>query len=468
MASTGDRRRARRFRPRPLGTGARRATSTTTSSCCRPRPDGRDLAPAARPPAGPAAARRGHRRSGPPRPARPRRGAELVDAVAVDAPVVATLHARARAAWSRRSSLPTAARACPIRRAASRGRPVDRRSSTCCRPTWRRSTSPRRAASSAAAAGSTARTDCASSPRRRRARRVDGGDARRSPTADGSATSARSARPASSSTPTLYLAFGISGAVQHTAGLGAPAHIISVNTDPHCPMMADRRPGRRRRRQRCARRAAPSLVAAVAVADEPATFDAIVVGAGPAGSCAATRARPRRPRRPAARAGPVPRQQEHVRRRRLPADPRRPAPALVGRGADPAVGHPTLDHAAHRRPRRSRSTSAPRRWGEPAVQRRHGATDPTSTTGSPARPRPTAPRCCASTTVDRAAARRRRRRASACAPTAPTATLRAPIVIACDGVNSFLRQGSRALRADADADALHARREGDARAAQGA
>ena len=37
--------------------------------------------------------------------------------------------------------------------------------------------------------------------------------------------------------PTLYLAFGISGAVQHTAGLGAPEHIVSVNTDPHCPMM---------------------------------------------------------------------------------------------------------------------------------------------------------------------------------------------------------------------------------------
>lgn len=37
--------------------------------------------------------------------------------------------------------------------------------------------------------------------------------------------------------PELYLAFGISGAVQHTAGLGTPAHIVSVNTDPHCPMM---------------------------------------------------------------------------------------------------------------------------------------------------------------------------------------------------------------------------------------
>ena len=38
--------------------------------------------------------------------------------------------------------------------------------------------------------------------------------------------------------PRLYLAFGISGAVQHTAGLGHPDHIISVNVDPHCPMMA--------------------------------------------------------------------------------------------------------------------------------------------------------------------------------------------------------------------------------------
>jgi electron transfer flavoprotein alpha subunit len=37
--------------------------------------------------------------------------------------------------------------------------------------------------------------------------------------------------------PALYVAFGVSGAVQHTSGLGTPEHIISVNTDPHCPMM---------------------------------------------------------------------------------------------------------------------------------------------------------------------------------------------------------------------------------------
>ncbi|MCB0995123.1 MAG: mycofactocin-associated electron transfer flavoprotein alpha subunit [Acidimicrobiales bacterium] len=38
--------------------------------------------------------------------------------------------------------------------------------------------------------------------------------------------------------PVLYLAFGISGAVQHVMGLGDPAHVVSVNLDPSCPMMA--------------------------------------------------------------------------------------------------------------------------------------------------------------------------------------------------------------------------------------
>ena len=56
--------------------------------------------------------------------------------------------------------------------------------------------------------------------------------------------------------PQLYLAFGISGAVQHTSGLGDPAHIISVNTDPHCPMMQLADLAVVGRRQRHARRAA--------------------------------------------------------------------------------------------------------------------------------------------------------------------------------------------------------------------
>lgn len=37
--------------------------------------------------------------------------------------------------------------------------------------------------------------------------------------------------------PDLYISFGVSGAVQHTSGLGQPDHIISINTDAHCPMM---------------------------------------------------------------------------------------------------------------------------------------------------------------------------------------------------------------------------------------
>lgn len=38
--------------------------------------------------------------------------------------------------------------------------------------------------------------------------------------------------------PRLYVAFGISGAVQHTSGIGVPEHVVSVNLDPHCPMTA--------------------------------------------------------------------------------------------------------------------------------------------------------------------------------------------------------------------------------------
>jgi len=38
--------------------------------------------------------------------------------------------------------------------------------------------------------------------------------------------------------PELYIAFGISGAVQHVSGLGHPDHVIAVNTDASAPMMA--------------------------------------------------------------------------------------------------------------------------------------------------------------------------------------------------------------------------------------
>jgi len=38
--------------------------------------------------------------------------------------------------------------------------------------------------------------------------------------------------------PELYIALGISGAAQHIGGLGTPDHVVSVNTDPSCPMTA--------------------------------------------------------------------------------------------------------------------------------------------------------------------------------------------------------------------------------------
>jgi electron transfer flavoprotein alpha subunit len=38
--------------------------------------------------------------------------------------------------------------------------------------------------------------------------------------------------------PDLYVALGVSGAAQHVGGLGAPRHIVSVNTDASSPMTA--------------------------------------------------------------------------------------------------------------------------------------------------------------------------------------------------------------------------------------
>ena len=38
--------------------------------------------------------------------------------------------------------------------------------------------------------------------------------------------------------PDLYIAFGVAGASQHTGGLGAPKHVVSINIDASCPMTA--------------------------------------------------------------------------------------------------------------------------------------------------------------------------------------------------------------------------------------
>jgi len=37
--------------------------------------------------------------------------------------------------------------------------------------------------------------------------------------------------------PDLYVAVGISGAVQHVSGIGSPTDVVAVNTDASCPMM---------------------------------------------------------------------------------------------------------------------------------------------------------------------------------------------------------------------------------------
>jgi electron transfer flavoprotein alpha subunit len=38
--------------------------------------------------------------------------------------------------------------------------------------------------------------------------------------------------------PDLYIGLGISGAVQHVAGIGHPVHVVAVNTDSSAPLMA--------------------------------------------------------------------------------------------------------------------------------------------------------------------------------------------------------------------------------------
>ena len=259
--------------------------------------------------------------------------------------------------------------------------------------------------------------------------------------------------------PRLYIAFGISGAVQHTSGLGTPDHIISVNTDPHCPMMqlADLAVVADANAVLDELRAADSAAEPVAEPD----FDVVVVGAGPAGSCAATVLARAGRRVLLLERGPVRRQQEHVRRRRVPAHPRRAHPAVVGRGTGPAVGHPPLDDGADRHAGADRRLPQRRRGAGPPY---NGATAyrPDFDHWLAGQAEAAGAELLSRHDRHRSAARAGRAGRSACAPTAPTATSRRRVVIACDGVNSFLAKEAGLLRHGRRRQ-LHARRQGDAR-----
>ncbi len=70
----------------------------------------------------------------------------------------------------------------------------------------------------------------------RRARRRRWARSRAAVDAGFISTDTRWARPAPPCGPKLYIACGISGAVQHRAGMEESAKIIAINTDPEAPI----------------------------------------------------------------------------------------------------------------------------------------------------------------------------------------------------------------------------------------
>ncbi len=134
-----------------------------------------------------------------------------------------------------------------------------------------------------------------------------------------------------------------------------------------------------------AEHAGPATRSAVVDTPPQRAVDVVVVGAGPAGSAAALVLARAGPLGRAARARPVPRLQEHVRRRGLRPHPRRADPRAGGRRCRCSAGSPaaprwcspptqslTIDFRTQALGRRRRTTAAPR-------------SAPTSTAGWPAR-----------------------------------------------------------------------------------
>ena len=169
--------------------------------------------------------------------------------------------------------------------------------------------------------------------------------------------------------PDLYIAFGVSGAAQHTGGLGRPRHVISVNTDPACPMtaMADLAwsptpaalLAELARRLGVALPSTPRPLWSPPVTDpltpsppeaQDVRVDAIVVGAGPAGAGRGPGAGPRRPIGAACSSGA----RSPARRTCTAASSTAGSwmtwcPSWWERGPGAAVGHPPLDDDDDRR-----------------------------------------------------------------------------------------------------------------------
>ena len=190
----------------------------------------------------------------------------------------------------------------------------------------------------------------------------------------------------------------------------------------------------------------------------------MVVGAGPAGAVGRPGPGPGRPVGRPGRARALPRVEERLRRGGLRPGARRHRPRLVGGGAGRAVGGAPLDHdddrdpvAVRRLPLRRLGRRPLQRHDHPALPLRRLAGRQGDRGRSPAGDLHRG---------HRPGARPGRAGWSGSAPTATAAELRAPVVIACDGVNSFLAKEA-GLLPRAEAVPPHPRGEGGPRPAAG-